>query len=136
MSRHFKPPRAVGEFAAALAHEVRNPLSAIKLNLQHAQEKAGASSDLHAPVSHALRDVERLERTVAGALRVARSGRMPIELVDLWATIAASAQTARAEFETRGAGVELPPASQREEIRVRGDRKSTRLNSSHPSNSY
>jgi signal transduction histidine kinase len=112
---------AVGEFAAALAHEVRNPLSAIKLNLQHAQEKAGAASELHAPVSHALRDVERLERTVAGALRVARSGRMPMETVDLWTTIAASARTARPEFDRLGATIELPPERDRDAIQLRGD---------------
>lgn len=112
---------AVGEFAAALAHEVRNPLSAIKINLQHAQENAVAVPSLQAPISHALRDVERLERTVAGALRVARTGRMPMEPVDLWTTIVASARTAQPEFQKCNVTIELPMEEERENVRVRGD---------------
>ncbi len=66
---------AVGEFAASLAHEVRNPLSSIRLDLQRARERMedGADGEL---VERALRSVERLDRTVTGALTVARSGKV------------------------------------------------------------
>ncbi len=112
---------AVGEFAAALAHEVRNPLSAMKLNLQHAEEKAKDHRELRELLGNAIRDIERLDRTVAAALRIARSGRAPLEAVDLWPIIDASARISMPEFTSRGASLEIPPAGARRPVHVKGD---------------
>ena len=62
---------AVGEFAASLSHEVRNPLTAMRLDLQRVEEKLDPGSPLHVPLRRALRGVDRLQHTVSGALRVA-----------------------------------------------------------------
>lgn len=59
---------AVNEFAAALAHEIRNPLSAIQLDLQEVEERL-QEPELRLLQARALDDVRRLERTVAGADR-------------------------------------------------------------------
>jgi signal transduction histidine kinase len=97
---------AVGELASTLAHEVRNPLSAIRLHLQHAEEQLGDRNPVAQSVSRALHDVGRLERTVAGTLRIAQSGRMELAPVDLQPAIEAARRTAASEFIARGAVLE------------------------------
>jgi two-component system sensor histidine kinase AtoS len=98
---------AVGEFASALAHEIRNPLSAIRLNLQHVEEQLDAHPSLRDPVGHSLRDIARLESTVAGALRLARTGRMHMEPLALSAPLSAAARAAEPEFRARGVTFEM-----------------------------
>ena len=98
---------AVGEFASALAHEIRNPLSAIRLNLQHAEERATDQLQ-RAPLGDALRDIARLDHTVAGALRLARTGRMSMTPVALAPVMANVARAALPEGAKRGVSLELP----------------------------
>lgn len=112
---------AVGEFASALAHEVRNPLSAIRLNLQHLDETAKDQAALREPLGHALRDIERLNRTVAAALRVARSGRTSLEPIELWPVLDAATRAALPEFVAHGALLDLGEPEARAPVRVRGD---------------
>ena len=90
---------AVGEFAASLAHEVRNPLTSIRLDLQRLEEKMAGEPRLGEAVNRALRAVVRLDATVAGALRVARSGHLTLEKVDVREPI----QTAIKDIRTRSA---------------------------------
>jgi signal transduction histidine kinase len=65
----------LGEFAATLSHEVRNPLTSIKLNLQKL-ERADRTRDLShragRPLEIALREVARLDTVVRGVLDLAR----------------------------------------------------------------
>ncbi|HEY2164841.1 MAG TPA: HAMP domain-containing sensor histidine kinase [Gemmatimonadaceae bacterium] len=97
---------AVGEFASALAHEIRNPLSAIKLNLQYVEERL-ADAKLREPIRTTLRDIGRLDTTVAGALRLARTGRMPMSSVALDAIVASAARAALPDPAGRGLSLEL-----------------------------
>ncbi|HUF51396.1 MAG TPA: HAMP domain-containing sensor histidine kinase [Longimicrobiales bacterium] len=93
---------AIGEFAAALAHEVRNPLTAVRLDLERAQERTddAAARDL---VSRALQQIERLDSTVAGVLRIARSGSLEIRPLDLREPVACAARAAAPMFQERRA---------------------------------
>jgi two-component system sensor histidine kinase AtoS len=93
---------SVGEFAASLAHEVRNPLTAIRIELQSVEEELTAP-DARAGLARALRHVQRLEATVAGALRVARGGQLALAPIDLRAALNAAWRTAQPEFDARGA---------------------------------
>jgi signal transduction histidine kinase len=71
-SRHMV---AVGSFAAQLSHEIRNPLTSLKLNLQSLQRDASAGSlpeSAIRPVGICLREIERLDRVVGGALSLGR----------------------------------------------------------------
>jgi signal transduction histidine kinase len=65
----------LGEFAATLSHEVRNPLTSIKLNLQkleRADRTRDASHRAGRPLEIALREVARLDTVVRGVLDLAR----------------------------------------------------------------
>jgi len=71
-SRHMA---AVGSFAAQLSHEIRNPLTSLKLNLQSLQRDAAAGrlpESATRPVGICLREIERLDRVVGGALSLGR----------------------------------------------------------------
>jgi signal transduction histidine kinase len=98
---------AVGEFAASLSHEVRNPLTAMRLDLQRVEEKLDAESPLRAPLRRALRAVDRLQHTVSGALRVARSGRVERTPVDLLVPLDAALHASEPEVQAAGARVEV-----------------------------
>ena len=110
---------AVGEFAASLAHEVRNPLSSIRVNLQRAEERMERSPDRDL-VTNALRSIERLENTVSGALRVARSGRVVREPVNLRTALAGAMRSAEPEFRRRGVHL-LPLAEGEAGVSLVGD---------------
>ena len=112
---------AVGEFAAGLAHEVRNPLTSVRLDMQRIQEELPDGSKAQGLLQRALGEIDRVNRSVTGALRVARSGSVQLETIDLRQPIEAASHTAEPEFETHGAKVILAfPAD--EPIWVRGDR--------------
>lgn len=92
---------SVGEFAASMAHEVRNPLTAIRIGLQSLEEEVTEPSQRD-ELARMLRQVQRLEATVAGSLRVARGGRTSLEPVDLRVPLHAAWQSAAPEFNARG----------------------------------
>lgn len=95
---------AVGAFASEISHEIRNPLTAIKLNLQKLQRAAASgqmADELTPPVEISLRGVERLDRVVRGVLRLGRvhsSERAPVSLSE---TLAAALDAARPDLEQR-----------------------------------
>lgn len=110
---------AVGEFAASLAHEVRNPLTAIRVDLERVEEGLSGDSPLRRPQERALREIVRLDETVSQALRTARGGRVEPGVVDLGDPLRAAAEAVRPELEPRGASLEMAlPASP---TLVRGD---------------
>jgi signal transduction histidine kinase len=96
----------IHEFAASLAHEVRNPLTSIRINLQRVEEQVPAASTLRAPLERALREISRLDRTVSGALRIARSGAGGEDIVDLRVPLERALQVAEPAFEQSGATVD------------------------------
>jgi signal transduction histidine kinase len=100
---------AVGEYAASLAHEIRNGLTAIRVDLQRAEEKAGPDAPTRTLVGRALENVKRLDGTVSGSLRTARSGHAPRRRVDLRPLLRSATQSAEATFHEHGATVDHVP---------------------------
>lgn len=96
---------AVGEFAATLAHEVRNPLTSIRLDLERARDRVDENLAA-ALLDRAIGEIERLDATVNGSLRIARSGRIRLEPLDLRQPLDAAMHAARPEYDLRGASLE------------------------------
>lgn len=110
---------AVGEFAASLAHEIRNPLTAARVDLQRAARRADADPEEARLVERALQELSRLAETVDTALRLARSGRVEREPLDLRSPLETALRETEPELRKRGAGLE-PPALD-EPLPVLGD---------------
>jgi signal transduction histidine kinase len=111
---------AVGEFAASLAHEVRNPLTSIRLDLQRVEEKLPEESDAHELLGRALGEIERVDRSVTGALRVARSGSVTLEPVDIRQPLEAAIHSAEPELKAQDAALEMQPLGT-DPLWVKGD---------------
>lgn len=111
---------AVGEFAASLAHEVRNPLTSIRVDLQRVEEQLPEDSPLRVPQARALEEIARLDATVTSALQVASTKAGTTESFDLLTPLRAAAHAAAPAFEERRAILRSPGADT-EPIRVRGD---------------
>ena len=107
---------AVGEFASELAHEVRNPLTSVRLDLQRVNEVAGDPESVQRIASRVLRQVERIDRAVTGALRVARGGSIEEQAVDLRVVLENARRTAEPEFAHRGARLTLGATPERLEL--------------------
>ena len=72
-SRHMS---AIGEFTAQLSHEVRNPLTSTKLNLQRLNrgvEDSRIPAEFAKAVEICLREVKRLDGTVRGVLSISKA---------------------------------------------------------------
>ncbi len=98
---------AVGQLAAGVAHEVRNPLTGVKLLLQ-------AAARTHAPAALTpdrldvlLREVARIERTVQGLMDFARTPPPDRRPHDLRALAADAAEVARARAEAKSVALRL-----------------------------
>jgi signal transduction histidine kinase len=66
---------ALGEFSAYLAHEIRNPLSSLKLNLQGAAREVRAgriTEQLSEVIESCVQEINRLDRVVHTILRLGR----------------------------------------------------------------
>jgi signal transduction histidine kinase len=98
---------AVGEFAASLAHEVRNPLTSVQLSLERAQRKLRSEpEDAEALLQRALGEVERLNAAVGGSLQIARSGGVVRARIDLRESLEAACSAAEPHFDERGVSLE------------------------------
>jgi len=71
-SRHMA---VVGQFAAQVSHEIRNPLTSVKLNLQVVERDVRDGHippESARPIEIALHEIDRLEQVVSGVLSLGR----------------------------------------------------------------
>jgi signal transduction histidine kinase len=114
---------AMGEMAASLAHEVRNPLTAIRLDLQRAERRLeGAEADEGARdlVQRALQELQRLDESVSEALQMARAGRVAYGPLKLAEPLGAALHAAAPAFRQKGVELEADPDPGRG-VQVTGD---------------
>jgi signal transduction histidine kinase len=111
---------AVGEFAASLSHEVRNALTAVRIDLQHATRQLPPEHAVTPLIRRTLDTVCRLDATVTGALRVARSGQTPLVPVDLHAILRRAMASAEPSFATSAATL-TPLHAERANVALLGD---------------
>jgi signal transduction histidine kinase len=119
---HSEKLAAIGELAARVAHEIRNPVTAARsLAQQLSREPASPLNAEHAGLI--LSELERVERQVAALLRFARRDEFRFERIDLGELVRATVETLRPRLESAGIAVELhlsPP------VTVRADRDKIR----------
>jgi signal transduction histidine kinase len=63
----------LGQLSAGIAHEIRNPLSAVNINLQVLQRLAGENEDQLRHLTPALQGVERIAKIVESTLNFSRA---------------------------------------------------------------
>ncbi|MFO0828886.1 MAG: ATP-binding protein [Phycisphaerales bacterium] len=86
--RRSRELAALGEMAAGIAHEIRNPLGSIALDVEILREDCAGRADQRVLCDRVLRSVERLDQIVGDVLRFARDLRLnssetePAEIVD------------------------------------------------------
>ncbi len=74
----------LGKLAATLSHEIRNPLSALKLNLNYLQMIAGEpSSEVKDSVNSCLEVVDRIQSLIETILEFSRRSSLDIEITSL-----------------------------------------------------
>jgi signal transduction histidine kinase len=98
-SRHMA---AVGQFAARLSHEIRNPLTSIKLNLQRLERHAAAGrmpDECVGPLATSLEEVRRLDGVVRGALSLARMRPLARETCSVHAVLERAVAAVRPQLE-------------------------------------
>ena len=113
---HQRALAAVGEFATSLAHEVRNALTAVRVDLQHAKQHLPADNHGAALLGRALESVRRLDSTVTSALRAARTGHVVATRVDLRRVLEQAMRGATPSFTERSATLEPLTADATPEI--------------------
>lgn len=115
---HGEALSAMGELAAVLAHQVRSPLTAMRLDLQRVEPRVEAPD--RELVRRAIQQLDRLERSVSGALRMAKSSAGTFESVDLLAPLGRAVKGVEHEIRARGGEVTAPEPSEHP-IMIRGD---------------
>ncbi|MFL5620052.1 MAG: sensor histidine kinase [Gemmatimonadaceae bacterium] len=98
---------AVGEFAASLAHEVRNPLTSIRLDLERARERLEDPRRAEELIGRALVEIDRLDAAVGGSLRIARSGSLTLSEIDVRLPLRAALHAARPAFAAHAAHLDV-----------------------------
>ncbi|MBL0217903.1 MAG: hypothetical protein IPQ07_28990 [Myxococcales bacterium] len=74
---------ALGQFAAAIAHDIRTPLTSISLNVQILRRKLQLSEDDREHLDIALEELARLDRSVAEILDFAKPVKLASEEIDV-----------------------------------------------------
>jgi signal transduction histidine kinase len=93
---------AVGQLAAAVAHEVRNPLTGVKLLLQAAVRATNPTPLSSQRLHLLLNEVGRIERTVQGLVDFAHPTQAKRETHDVRSAVAAAIEVARSRAEHKG----------------------------------
>jgi two-component system sensor histidine kinase PilS (NtrC family) len=93
---------AVGEMAAGIAHEIRNPLASMSGSIQVLRQELPLSPDQAQLMDIVLRESERLNATIKSFLAYARPQRSELSRLDLRAVLQDTALLLRNSTEIRG----------------------------------
>ena len=96
---------AVGEMAAGIAHEVRNPLASMSGSIQLLREELPLTDEQAQLMDIVLRESERLNQTIGSFLAYARPERFAIARLDVRQTVADAAALLRNSPDVRAAHV-------------------------------
>jgi signal transduction histidine kinase len=118
-SRHMA---VIGQFASRLSHEIRNPLTSVKLNLQRIErhaERGGLPDECLGPLEISLGEVDRLDRVVRSVLSLARTGVPGTEPCSVHAVVHRAMAAVGPQLE--GQGIEMEEDLRATRDRIVGD---------------
>ena len=110
---------AVGELAAGVAHEIRNPLTSVKLLLQYAIRKASGPTLDESQLRLILDEIGRMETTIQGLLDFARPPKLNIVKHDLRQTLQRALNLI--DSRARQQGIEIITSEMNTPLIVNGD---------------
>jgi len=103
---------AVGEMAAGIAHEIRNPLASMSGSIQLLREELPLSEEQAQLMDIVLRESERLNQTIGSFLAYARPQRAAVSRLDVRSVVEDAAALLRNSAEvkdTHRVDVDVPP---------------------------
>jgi two-component system sensor histidine kinase AtoS len=122
----------VGQLSSYLAHEIRNPLTSIKMNLQRLERSARSGrlpADCRDAVDISLKEVDRLAGSVTSILQLGRADQGPRDAVSLHLVVEDAAELLSGEFLRAGIEVDVElDASADRVVAVLGQLKGVFLN--------
>ena len=111
---------ALGQFAAAIAHDIRTPLTSISMNVQILRRKLQLPDDDREHLDIALEELARLDRSVAEILDFAKPVKLTSEPIDVAELIEATRKNLTPVLTERGVAVRIAPGD-RDALTVHGD---------------
>lgn len=109
---------ALGEMAAGLAHEIRNPLGSIKASAQYLSETSGQSEDHGEFLDIIVDEVDRLNRVVSSFLDYARPSQVDPEPIDVSAAVQLTLQFLRPECDTANVSLHVAMEPSLPKVRI------------------
>jgi signal transduction histidine kinase len=111
---------AMGEIAATMAHQIRSPATAMRIDVQRVHDKLPRDAPERALLSRALGQLDRMERAVGASLTLARGGRTDFAELDVHEALNRAVAGVRREHATRSLTVDVSGVP-RGPLSVRGD---------------
>lgn len=116
---------ALGQFAAAIAHDIRTPLTSISLNVQILRRKLQLPDDDREHLDIALEELARLDKSVAEILDFAKPVKLAAEAIDVGELIETAARGLSSVLSERGVALRTEPGLAHA-LTVHGDRQRLR----------
>ena len=112
----------IGQLSGYLAHEIRNPLSAVKMNLQRLQrwERQGQLPEhCREPIDVSLKEVDRLSRTVSDVLQLGHAQDQASDVVSVHEVVTEAIQLLQNEFDRSNVEIRSELRAQSDRVRAR-----------------
>lgn len=109
---------ALGEMAAGLAHEIRNPLGSIKASAQYLSETSEQSDDRSEFFDIIVDEVDRLNRVVSSFLDYARPSQVNPIPIDVSAAVQLTLQLLRPECDAANVALHVTTDSDLPKVRI------------------
>ena len=102
---------ALGQFAAAIAHDIRTPLTSISLNVQILRQKLALPPDDREHLDIALEELGRLDKSVAEILDFAKPVKLAPQTIDVGELIEATAKKLSPVLTEKGLSLRCEPTT-------------------------
>jgi signal transduction histidine kinase len=113
---------SIGRMAATIAHEIRNPLTSVKLNVQKVAEEESFAETVKAHLGLSLEGIDQIERFIKELLNFTRVQELSLERWPIEQIVEESLKLLRETLARKKVAVETSYAEGLPEIHVDGDK--------------